>query len=115
MASAEGYRQLVEARAGGACEYCRLLQAACGVTFHIDHFQPTSQNGETAMSNLVLSCPGCNLENPTERTAKTMIRRYSLFSIQEILNRHHSDGIFISNWIVRLASSWRELQQGKRL
>ncbi len=61
MAYAEAYRQLVEARAGGSCEYCRLLQAATGVTFHIEHFLPRSRGGRTVMSNLVLSCPGCNL------------------------------------------------------
>jgi hypothetical protein len=29
----ESYRRLVITRAGGACEYCRLLEAASGVTF----------------------------------------------------------------------------------
>jgi hypothetical protein len=61
MARAEAYRDLVEARAGGACEYCRLLQAATGVTFHIEHVVPKSLNGQTVLSNLALSCPGCNL------------------------------------------------------
>ncbi len=61
MPKAEAYRNLVEARAGGSCEYCRLLQVATGVTFHIEHFIPRSQDGPTLMSNLVLSCPGCNL------------------------------------------------------
>ncbi|MSQ96456.1 MAG: HNH endonuclease [Gemmataceae bacterium] len=61
MTQVEAYRQIVEARAGGACEYCRLLQAATGVTFHIEHFVPRSRGGLTVMSNLVLSCPGCNL------------------------------------------------------
>ena len=61
MSRAEGFRELVEARAGGACEYCRLLQRATGVTFHIEHFIPHSQGGETVLGNLVLSCPGCNL------------------------------------------------------
>lgn len=60
MARAEAYQQLVEARAGGACEYCRLLQAAAGVTFHIEHIVPRSRGGLTVMSNLALSCPGCN-------------------------------------------------------
>jgi HNH endonuclease len=68
MSEVEAYRPLVEARAGGACEYCRLLQAATGVTFHIDHFVPRSRGGLTAMSNLVLSCPGCNLAK-ADRTA----------------------------------------------
>src|SRR5438093_11573514 len=61
MSDAEAYRPLVEARAGGACEYCRLLQSATGVTFHIEHHLPRSQGGQTILSNLVLSCPGCNL------------------------------------------------------
>src|SRR5438132_12849295 len=58
---APAYRELVEARAGGACECCRLLQAATGVTFHIEHVLPRSRGGLTLMSNLALSCPGCNL------------------------------------------------------
>lgn len=61
MATAEPYRRFVVARAGGACEYCRLLQDATGVTFHIEHVRPRSLGGETILSNLALSCPGCNL------------------------------------------------------
>jgi hypothetical protein len=61
MAHAEAYRELVVARAGGACEYCRLVQAATGVLFHLEHVVPRSQGGKTVMSNLALSCPGCNL------------------------------------------------------
>ena len=61
MATARAYRELVEARAGGACEYCRLLQAPTGVTFHVEHHLARSRGGETVLSNLVLSCPGCNL------------------------------------------------------
>src|SRR5260370_22858456 len=70
MARAEGYRQLVEARAGGTCEYCRLLQAATGVTFHIEHFVPRSSGGLTIMSTLVLSCPGCNLAKADRTTGQ---------------------------------------------
>jgi hypothetical protein len=58
---AEAYRSLVVARAGGACEYCRLLEIATGVTFHIEHVLPRSLGGKTVLSNLALSCPGCNL------------------------------------------------------
>lgn len=68
MAQAEGYRQLVVARAGGACEYCRLLEAATGVTFHIEHVFPRILGGETAMANLALSCPGCNLSKGDRMT-----------------------------------------------
>jgi len=70
MARAEAYRQLVEARAGGACEYCRLLEAATGVTFHIEHFMPRSRGGQTMMGNLVLSCPGCNLAKADRTTGE---------------------------------------------
>jgi hypothetical protein len=61
MAGVEAYRQLVVARVGGACEYCRLLQDASGVTFHLEHVRPRSLGGETVLGNLALSCPGCNL------------------------------------------------------
>lgn len=61
MVQAEGYRQLVFARAGGVCEYCRLVELATGVTFHVEHVVPRARGGQTVMSNLALSCPGCNL------------------------------------------------------
>lgn len=61
MALVESYRQMVVARAGGACEYCRLLEAATGVTFHIEHVLPRIHGGLTLLDNLALSCPGCNL------------------------------------------------------
>jgi hypothetical protein len=61
MTQAETYRQLVVDRAGGACEYCRLLQAASGITVHIEHVRPRSQGGQTVLNNLALSCPRCNL------------------------------------------------------
>ena len=69
MSHAEAYRELVVARAGGACEYCRLLEAATGVTFHVDHVIPLSRDGRTSMGNLALSCPGCNLAK-RERTTE---------------------------------------------
>jgi hypothetical protein len=33
-------RRLVEARAAGRCEYCRLAQASQEAVFHIDHVIP---------------------------------------------------------------------------
>lgn len=61
MPQVEAFRSLVVARAGGVCEYCRLLEAATGVTFHIEHVIPRALGGETSFSNLALGCPGCNL------------------------------------------------------
>src|SRR5262249_3401046 len=70
MPQGEAFRQLVEARAGGSCEYCRLLQAAAGVIFHIEHIRLRSRGGRTRMSNLALSCPGCNLAKAERLTGK---------------------------------------------
>lgn len=63
MRQAEAFRPIVTARAGGACEYCRLVEAATGVTFHIEHVVPQVRGGDTVFANLALSCPGCNLAN----------------------------------------------------
>jgi HNH endonuclease len=68
MASVEAYRRLVVARAGGACEYCRLLQDASGVTFHLEYVLPRSAGGKTVLANLALSCPGCNLSKANRLT-----------------------------------------------
>jgi hypothetical protein len=68
MATVEAYRRLVVARAGGACEYCRLSQDPTGVTFHIEHVLPVSSGGQTILANLALSCPGCNLSKAARRT-----------------------------------------------
>src|SRR5438067_12922630 len=70
MPHAEAYRQLVVARAGGGCEYCRLLEVATGVTFHLEHVVPRSRGGRTTMRNLALSCPGCNLSKAERVTAE---------------------------------------------
>jgi hypothetical protein len=68
MTRTEAYRDFLTARAGGACEYCRLLEAATGVLFHLEHVLPQSHGGETTLSNLALSCPGCNLAK-SDRTS----------------------------------------------
>ena len=75
MTHAERYRELVVARAGGVCEYCRLLQTATGVLFHIEHVLPRSQGGETALINLALSCPGCNLAKADRTMGEDLIGR----------------------------------------
>jgi hypothetical protein len=68
MAGIEAFRPIVVARAGGACEYCRLRQDARGVTFHVEHVRPRSLDGRTELSNLALSCPGCNLAKSSRLT-----------------------------------------------
>jgi hypothetical protein len=81
MALLEAYRSIVVARAGGACEYCRLLEAATGVTFHVEHALPRAQGGMTVLDNLALSCPGCNLAKGDRVSAKDRRgREQSLFN-----------------------------------
>lgn len=69
MPSAESFRKLAVVRVGGACEYCRLLEYAAGVTFHMEHVVPSSKGGETGPSNLALGCPGCNLAKADQTAA----------------------------------------------
>jgi hypothetical protein len=58
--SAEVMR-LVEERANGRCEYCRMHQALQGATFHVEHVRPRSRGGSSDIDNLAWCCPGCNL------------------------------------------------------
>ena len=51
---------MVEERAGGRCEYCRMHQALQGATFHLEHVLPSSRGGDTNLANLAWACPGCN-------------------------------------------------------
>lgn len=62
-------RALVNQRASGRCEYCRLSQVGQEATFHIDHVVPRSAGGETAVENLALACVGCSLRKGARRVA----------------------------------------------
>jgi len=61
MTSRADTLRLVEARAGGRCEYCRMHQALQGATFHLEHVVPGSRGGPSEASNLAWACPACNL------------------------------------------------------
>jgi hypothetical protein len=52
---------LVETRAHGRCEYCRMHQALQGATFHMEHIMPRSRGGSSNLDNLAWCCPSCNL------------------------------------------------------
>ena len=57
----ESLRQLVRARAGDRCEYCRLPQhVGASIRFHIEHVRPKQHGGDTHAANLALACPNCN-------------------------------------------------------
>lgn len=53
-------KQLVYERAFGCCEYCQCLADFVPDTLPIEHIIPESKNGSNEISNLALSCHGCN-------------------------------------------------------
>jgi hypothetical protein len=54
-------RQMVEVRAMGRCEYCRIAQEnEPFFRFHVDHIVARQHGGETVPSNLALACHFCN-------------------------------------------------------
>ena len=67
MSSRVETARLVEARAGGRCEYCGMHQALQGATFHLEHITPRSRGGAFELDNLAWCCPACNLHK-SDRT-----------------------------------------------
>lgn len=53
--------ELVQARAGFACEYCGVTEADSGGALTVDHLCPRSHGGVDAADNLVYCCWRCNL------------------------------------------------------
>jgi len=54
-------RNLVRHRAAGRCEYCRLLESAHALPFHIEHIVARQHGGGDSPDNLALACDRCNL------------------------------------------------------
>jgi hypothetical protein len=54
-------REIILARDGGQCRYCRMQQFGQGSPFHIDHVWPRSRGGSTQEDNLALQCPHCSV------------------------------------------------------
>lgn len=61
MSVAPSLATQVISRAQSRCEYCGMSQSLQGATFHIEHITPVTCGGETALENLALACPNCNL------------------------------------------------------
>ena len=56
-----GTRQLVRRRAGDACEYCRLPQAATPfIPFHVEHITAKQHGGSDDPIELAFACDRCN-------------------------------------------------------
>lgn len=53
-------RAAVEQRADDQCEYCGTPAEFCPESFAVEHVIPRSRGGGDQLSNLALSCQGCN-------------------------------------------------------
>lgn len=53
-----GLRAKLYDRDKGKCRYCG---TSLGIGWHVDHLYPKSRGGSNAISNLVASCPRCNM------------------------------------------------------
>jgi hypothetical protein len=62
-------RQLVNQRASGACEYCRIHQTFSIYSHEIDHVIALKHGGESTDDNLVLACLPCNRHKGSDLTS----------------------------------------------
>jgi len=69
MSVPEELARQVRAEAVGRCQYCLMHESLQGATFHIEHIVPQCKGGRSDMTNLVLTCPGCNLHKGSRVTA----------------------------------------------
>ena len=59
-------RDLVIARAGGACEYCHIPAFLVFVPHEFDHIVAEKHGGQTVAGNLAYSCAVCNRYKGTD-------------------------------------------------
>lgn len=69
MAVPEELARAVRARAQQRCQYCLMHEILQGATFHVEHIIPQSKGGDSALENLALACPGCNLHKASKVVA----------------------------------------------
>ena len=53
-------RQLLSIRAGGRCEYCRVLEYLSNFEYHIEHIIGLQHGGSSLTTNLAFACSWCN-------------------------------------------------------
>lgn len=56
----ESQRNELFARARGFCEYCISPEKYSNSTFEVEHILSISKGGKSILTNLALSCSGCN-------------------------------------------------------
>lgn len=55
-------------RANGCCEYCQSQEVFSPASFSVEHITPRLDGGTLDLSNLALSCQGCNNHKYTSTT-----------------------------------------------
>ena len=58
---AESLDQIIRRVAGDRCEYCRVPDGLTRMRHILDHVIAAQHRGKTAIGNLALCCPPCNL------------------------------------------------------
>lgn len=53
-------RRQVRQQFADRCAYCQTAECLTPVMFEIEHIEPSSLGGATALKNLCLACPTCN-------------------------------------------------------
>mgnify|MGYP001614124345 CR=1 FL=1 len=65
----EEQKRAVAERAKECCEYCRCQARFSPDSFSVEHITPRSRGGTSELSNLALSCQGCNNRKYTSAEA----------------------------------------------
>lgn len=90
-------RRRVVLKSKGRCFHCKKMAAKAAVDarrlpslydekgrkFHIDHLKPLWQGGEDKESNLVVSCPDCNLK----KKKQTLLYKKEVDKFIEMVNK----------------------------
>lgn len=58
------------------CYWCNVV---CSDNYHIDHYEPLSKGGKHILSNLVISCPTCNLTKNAKDPYEFALTKWKLF------------------------------------
>ena len=93
-------RAAVAGRAGGCCEYCLSQERFSPDPFSVEHVIPRAAGGADDLSNLALSCQGCNNRKHTSINAVDPVTGESvaLFNPRRERGRTISRGTMTSRW-----------------
>lgn len=78
----ENLRAEVERRAGGICEYCRIVIEDTYFGGEVDHIISLKHRGQTELENLAYACQSCNRSKGSDlgsisKASKTLVRFFN--------------------------------------